>query len=646
MTPSKQVSPTIRILRGEGDASARATHLEAATRKFLAATNERKQMSTTTNFKRIALVAVAALGMGVLSSVPSQAAFSGTAGSKLTVTVTNGTGSLEGSASDSTTAGTVTVSGLAFAATDSYSITSVKKSWPAATTAAATPVLNFQFIDSATSTGRVIGSTTTAAGTAMSTTTLTDTGTTVVAGDAAGQTNVYINTKWYAFQDSTSATAGDRVAGTYVYTLIITPFEGGVAASTVQTVDISITIAALASASTVASPANSSAFIGTATAATSDTTLSGLATASDTPRGYIVVKLRNASSATTGTAARESVTVTTTIGTVGTSDVRGRSVVLKYDTSTQLNVNVYADGTAGTGTITVTTPSVTFTTKNVSFYAAAPATLVASVPTPNLKVGSNSDSIRVTAKDANGILYTAPLYVYASTAADALIAGSNSTPVECTFDFGTDQRHECSVTGITAGTAKLKVINTATVAAATVTSNEVSVVVNTNTAATVKLSFDKATYAPNERARIYVTPLDSAGKELAANNIPNLLGSGGISSNAAFTFSGSTTTAESLTAVSITPIANSSSTTGAKPGSMVYTVYMPSAGGTVTISATGGSSLPTAGQVAVSASATVTDSGAQALAAVTALATTVASLKTLITTLTNLVLKIQKKVKA
>jgi len=31
-------------------------------------------MSTTTNFKRIALVAVAALGMGLLSSAPSQAA--------------------------------------------------------------------------------------------------------------------------------------------------------------------------------------------------------------------------------------------------------------------------------------------------------------------------------------------------------------------------------------------------------------------------------------------------------------------------------------------------------------------------------------------------------------------------------------------
>ena len=85
MTPNKQVSPVIRISQGERDASARATHLEAAARKFLVTTNERKQMSTTTNFKRIALVAVAALGLGVLSSVPATAAVSG-----VVTTVTNG----------------------------------------------------------------------------------------------------------------------------------------------------------------------------------------------------------------------------------------------------------------------------------------------------------------------------------------------------------------------------------------------------------------------------------------------------------------------------------------------------------------------------------------------------------------------------
>ena len=105
MTPNKQVSPAIRILRGERDASARATHLEAVTRKYLVTTIERKQMSTKTNFKRIALVAVAALGLGVLSSVPSNAAVSG-----LTVTVTNGSAKQVGDgASDTTTAAKFTI---------------------------------------------------------------------------------------------------------------------------------------------------------------------------------------------------------------------------------------------------------------------------------------------------------------------------------------------------------------------------------------------------------------------------------------------------------------------------------------------------------------------------------------------------------
>jgi len=265
--------------------------------------------------------------------------------------------------------------------------------------------------------------------------------------------------------------------------------------------------------------------------------------------------------------------------------------------------------------------------------------------------------VRVTAKDANGVSWAGTLYIYASAAADAAIAGAvrataAADALACTWDAN-DDRHECPLTGSTAGTAKMKVTNYATAALATaaasgaeVTSNEVSVVVNTTAAATVKIEFDKATYAPGERARIYVTPLDSTGKAMAVTTNANLLAAGGISTASALTFAGTTTTADSLTVVSITTKSNSSSTSGARAGSMEYTVYMPVSGGTVTISATGGTSLPIAGRVAVTASATVTDSGAAALAAVTALATTVASLKTLITTLTNLVLKIQKKVKA
>jgi hypothetical protein len=376
-----------------------------------------------------------------------------------------------------------------------------------------------------------------------------------------------------------------------------------------------------------------------------------LGTASTTAVATIRVILKNAAG-TTG--ARESVTVTTSLGTVGSGGAYGRSVTLAYAT-TFLDVDVRPDGSAGVAAINISTPSVTFPAKTVTFYGAKPATLVASVETPNLKLGSQTDVIRVIAKDAAGVNWAGTLYSYASTAADGLIAGSATVPVACTWDAA-DGRHECTVTGNAAGTAKMKVFNYATAAlgaaadlvtaGSTVTSNEVSVVVNTKTAATVKISFDKATYAPNGRARIYVTPLDSAGLPIASATYANIFGTGGIQTNAAFTYAGSTTVATDLALTSITTAGNSSAATGAVAGAAVYTVFMPAAGGTVTLTALGGGSLPAAGQVAVTATATVTDSGAAALAAVNALATTVASLKTLITTLTNLVLKIQKKVKA
>jgi len=609
-------------------------------------------MSTKTNFKRIALVVVAALGMGVLSSVPSQAAFSGTAGSQLTVTVANGTGSLTGSASDSTTAGTVAVTGLALTNSDSYTVTASIKSVPSTTSIANAPALVFTFIETSTSstaatqveiinsaTETTTAKTSGAVGGASATqyqrtlNTTFDTGT--VTSAKSGAANSYVYAKWYAFQDS--ITAKERVAGTYTYTVIVTPLTVAGGAGTAQTSDITITIAALASSSLVASAANSTAYIGTATAATSDTVLSGLATASDTPRGYIYVLLKNASA---GTAARESVTITTTIGTVGDGNVRGRSVVLKYNDA-GVNYNVYADGTAGSGTITVTTPSVSFATKSVNFYAAAPATITATVLTDTLKAGANTGALGVKAVDANGIAWTGTLYVYSGTT--GTISNDASS---CSYDT-TDARHECSITGVASGTASITVRDAATVATSTKASNAVTMTVNTASPASFKLAFDKATYAPGEKATLIVSVLDSAGKSVGdGQTFSNLFNASGLvtsvapgnGSDAAFSTPAASVTIGSLAAAS----SIYSNTTPIK----TYTFYMPSSGGKVEVSATGGASLPLAGQVKVTTSATVTDDAAAALAAVNALAATVASLRTLITTLTNLVLKIQKKVKA
>jgi hypothetical protein len=604
-------------------------------------------MSTKTNFKRIALVAIASLGLGVLSSVPSQALVLAD-----TFTVTTTAGTATALTSESTTAATLTVKFTSTAA-DTVTVSFAGLSKPAGATV--TPL-----IDIFGSTAALMETASAAAANGVDTS--TSTGATAVqvfkpmpgssgattSNDTAMITGVANQFNSAAFLVSMDSVTGTRVAGTYTYTAIVTPFSGAFGQGTIKTAVVTLTIAALAAESKVASAATSTAIISATGGSSSDSSLAVVSTASTSAAAVIEIKLRNASGSSSTVSAQESVTVTTTAGTVGTvGGTFGRSVVLAY-TSTgvaaatdSLTVQVRADGTAGVATISISTPSVTFSPKTVTFFAAAAKTLTATVAHPVLIVGPNSGAVRVTGLDANSIGWAGTAYIYASTAADALIAGSATTPVACAWDAA-NSRHNCPVTTLAPGTAKLKVIDAATVALATATSNEVSVVVSGNAAASVKLSFDKASYAPNERARIYVTPVDSAGKEIGAGGaITNLLASGGITVNAGF--SGSSDT---LTAVSITTSAASSSTTGAKAGSAMYTVYMPAAGGVVTLTATGGASLPLSGQVAVTASATVTDSAASALAAVTALATTVASLKTLITTLTNLVLKIQKKVKA
>jgi len=657
MTPKKQVSPAIRILRGERDASARATHLEAATRKFLVTTNERKQMSTKTNFKRIALVAVAALGMGVLSSVPSQAAFSGVAGSNVTITTTAGTASF--SKSDSTTAGTISISALALGTNvDSLSVTAVAKSLP---TGVSAHRLIMNVTDTATST----------AATSFNPMSLNAAATPVVftprpyvagrdsvldSGTAFGITAVTagsLNVSMIGYLES--ATARIAAGGAYVYAIAVTPFTSGVAGTAV-TADLTINLTGAASTSNVIVPGSSTAFMASTSAlATADAVVSSVATASSTAAAVVRVRTFNAN----GDLKPESITVSITgAGVLSYNSVTGASLTGVGDPDGDTDISVLPDGRAGTATITVSTTTRSFAAKTMTFYAVAPATLVATVSAPLATVGTNTDVVRVTATDSAGVSWNGQLYIYASSATDAAIAGAvratvAASAITCAVPTATQPAHVCPVAGTAAGTAKFKVSNYATAALATaaasgaeVTSNEVSVVVSQATAATVKIEFDKTSYAPGERARIYVTPLDSTGKALQAGTYANLFASGGISTANALTFAGSTTTADSLTAVSITTSATSSSTSGARAGSMQYTVYMPVSGGTVTITATGGTSLPIAGRVAVTGTATVTDSGAAALAAVTALSTTVASLKTLITTLTNLVLKIQKKVKA
>jgi trimeric autotransporter adhesin len=631
MTPNKQVSPAIRILRGERDASARATHLEAATRKFLVTTNERKQMSTKTNFKRIALVAVAALGMGVLSSVPSQATVN-----NATLVVTGTGTATNGTAMDTTTAASVALSYIGDATTDTYIVVASLKDSPYPNVIL--PQLTMIETANAVTTTGTLGFLD-----------FRGYGNVSVANVEAALTKVAANNRIYIAPNSSGAR---RVLGNYYITLAAATAVAGtynveVTAWNATTGKDTITAT---SAITVAAPTtttgSATAFINSAsTGNVADAATVTLATASTTPKAYITVKTLTAA----GAANKESVTVTTTVGTVGTNATAGsigRSVVFRNpasgDTAGDLNIGVFSDGTAGTATISLSTTTLgVFATKQVTFYSATVSKIANTGLLSTIGIGATSatnPAIAGVATDSLSNVSASATAVYAYSSDTSVVSTYGSA---CTYSTA-DSMHFCSLTGVKAGTAKITLRNAATLALATVASGEVSVTVSNTQAASVKLAFNKATYAPGEKAIISVTVLDSTGAAMPSQSWTSLFATGGISVGASLS-----TGSDTLTAVSFDTVGNAANTTApSTTPSKYYTVYMPFAGGPVTISATGGSALPLAGQVKVTATATVSDSGAAALAAVTALATQVASLRTLITTLTNLVLKIQKKVRA
>jgi len=585
-------------------------------------------MSTKTNFKRIALVAVAALGLGVLSSVPSQAAVSG-------LTVSGATaGTATKVKSDSTTQATINITWSASLATDSLIVNAYQASGPQ------THAVLIRFVDSASSfantgiVGLAVGVST--PGGVSDSATQGVTGVSLTSGVGSNQMRLGIQLD----------TAVQRAVGTYTYNVVVQPSPAATALASLPasvTGVVTITVAALDDESRVPSAANSTAIFSPSGGST-EAAVSGVATASSTSTGNIQIKLRNASA--TGTLpGSESVTVTTTLGTVGLNGgTFGRSVVLQYANNgvgptDSITVQLRPDGSVGTATITISTPSVTFASRTATFYSSAPATYVVTPLISTLGSGSNAAAVGVVAKDTSGNIWQGTLYSYSATA-----AAVSDTGTSCAY-VAANSRHECTLTGVAAGTAAITFRNSTAatgIASTTVSSTPVTMTVSTASPATVKLAWDKATYAPGEKATLLVSALDSTGKTVGSGTFANLFATGGISLSVAAGNGSDTLTAVALTTRSLASLALGTSTDPVA----AYTVYMPSSGGTVKASATGGISLPVAGQVAVSASATVTDSGAAALAAVTALATTVASLKTLITTLTNLVLKIQKKVKA
>ena len=499
------------------------------------------------SFKKIALGLAAAMSFGVLSALPTHA---------------------------TVIAPTLTID----SATDSIIVGET-----------ATAVVSLSYIsETSADTATVLSAMFTQPSTANKSATLTlletNTATVVVAGDSlTANVNSTINTAGYVTAKFTVTLAAPTVAGTYVATILTTRPSNGPSVSWTVTVGAGDTVP---SASTTTSILNRGEVI---TATADDSVFAPKAAATDAA-AVIVIAQKNAAGKTTSESLLATVTGSGSVGygtNATTMSVLGRSVVIPSGNY----IGVFSDGTAGVGTITITTLTGTvLATEKVTFYgdiATIEATAVKSV----IAVGANTTTVKAVAKDASGVTVGAgTLYAYSSDVTTVSDSATATTIVNGEAVF--------TITGVKTGGAAI------TVKSGTIASAPVSTRVEA-AAATVKISFDKATYLPGEAATVKVQVLDAVGLPVSGKTHSALFATGGITSTYAFG-SGS----DVLTATSVT-----TDTDTAKS----YKVYMPLTENTVTLSATGGTSLPLAGQVAVTASATVSNSSSSTNATLAAL---------------------------
>jgi hypothetical protein len=621
-------------------------------------------MSTT--IKRIALVAVAALGLGVLSVAPSQAV---TQADTLTLSASTAS-QLTG---ETVTAGTAsfTLSYLGGATTDSMTVSAFLVSQPAGNTVL--PVLALVETTSALVTAD--GANTTRA----------------VGYEATGQVvgvQPRANTSVVSAKFNVYLNAPTK-AGTYVIRLIpAVSAGGGTLNATAQ--NLTITVAQNPNTDTVAASATSIINAGETISATADVTVTGTKTpaagTNNAAAATIKVGLLNAAGKAVSA---ESYTATISGPGVLGSSAFGAGTTLP-DTVTATGraitvrngdvVAVFPDGTSGVSTITISSAAgKVLATETVTFFGDAAKIVTTVKKTVIGGTDEVADVLSIVVTDAAGVSVSNLSTVNIVSSDVTKIAGAY-TSASATYSTTTGA-YLVPLTPVAAGTANITVTTKASATATTgVSADAVSVRVGSRTPASVKVSTDKGAYAPGEKGTLYVQLFDADGLELAAGETyTSIFATGGIVSSYALQNSDATSGTDVI-----------SYTAGGK----AYTFYAPVTEGDVTFKYTTGSTasalktgLATANQavagfvtISVSSAATsaaidaaneaaqaASDATDAALAAadaadaattkaqeaVDAVATLSANvsklikaLKAQITTLTNLVIKIQKKVQA
>ncbi|QLL24299.1 hypothetical protein DLE04_00865 [Actinobacteria bacterium IMCC26103] len=636
-------------------------------------------MSTKTTFKRIALVTVAALGFGVMSVVPSTAATSAD-----TLTLSAATASMKDS--ETSTAQTATVAFYAETTTDSMTVTAYVTSAPAGSTAV--PQLTLAETSNAfVSTSRI----TAAAG---------------LVGDKLNQVayvspsadTKYVTAKFKVnLVAATGSEAAGVKAGTYVLTLAPAVTNGGGVKNSAN-VTLTVTVTADPLTDTVATSATSIITTSGDTTNTTDATVTASKTAQTAATAaissasnqvaYIKVTLKNAAGVTTtgesytaivksgpgllGSGALTNTYAATAGG--GTADARGRAITVRGNNV----VAVFGDGSSGVSTIEIQSAlGVVLATETLTFFGTATkATATAAIGVIGT-AAATANTILVKVEDAAGVSVSNITTMYVTSSATATISGAYTSQTVA-YDT-TDKGYYVTVTGVAAGTASVTVGTKSSAAATTgVDANSVSIRVGGGATKLddVLVTFDKASYLPGELAVITVKPVDAAGLILAPDTY-TVFATGGIVAPVALGSSSAT----------ITGTTTPNGGLGTVDGVVTYKVYMPAYSGTFVFKYTTGTMATTAKSAVartISVTTSTPDSGAaqaaaeeataaandatdaalsaaEAAEAATAMAqeavdavaelsaqvtSLISALRAQITALTNLVVKIQKKVKA
>jgi hypothetical protein len=625
-------------------------------------------MSTKTTFKRIALVTVAALGFGVMSVAPSSAVVNADS-----LTLSAATAAQTTAETQTASSAVATISFLPTTKGDSMSVTASLVSGPAGNTAL--PYLSITETASAGSDSA----------TALAKGAKTEPNVKAVAAAMAASA---VTTVKYAVYVGTDSLTAPAVAGTYVVKL--TPALNGSTTgggnATAQTLTITVTTAP--SLDPVAVTATSIITTAADTTSASDVKVTAIKTASTTAdRAVIKVSPLNAA----GVAATESYTAIIksgpgllgAIANANKNDLTqqaayGRVMALQSDAW----VAVYSDGSAGVTTIEIQSKAgLVLATETITFYGTATkATATVAKSVIGVAAGAGADAILVNIYDGTTEIKDNTTF-YVNSDKTTVISGAYTTTGSLTYDT-TEGGFLVSLTGVAAGTANITITTNSSAAGTTgVTAAPVAIRVGSTTIDDVKVAFDKTSYLPGELAVITVTPVDKDGLVLSSSDTYTVFATGGIVAPVALPAASAT-----ITGVE----AHDGGVAGAGLGAdsiASYKVYMPAYQGTfvfkyttgtmattaksavartvsVDVVAADGGAAAAAAEEATAAANDATDaalSAAEAAEAATAMAQEavdavaelsasvtklISALRAQITTLTNLVVKIQKKVKA